>query len=76
MASPAARITIMEEEISTVRPQKYMRPRRSMSVKAMHVKTQKTVTKSEMRISVTLTTAAIVKPRFLISSLLITCAIK
>ncbi len=73
MANPAARMMMIDEEISMVRPQKYMRPSRSISVKAMHVKTQKTVTRSEMRIRVTQTTAAIVRPKLRINSLLITC---
>ena len=73
MANPAARMTMIEEEISIVRPQKYMRPSRSISVKAMHVNTQNTVTKSEISTSVTLTTATIVRPKLRINSLLITC---
>lgn len=72
MANPAARMTMMDDEISTVKPQKYIKPSRSINVKAMQVKTQKTVTKSEMRINVTLTTAAMVNPKFRISSSLIT----
>lgn len=63
---------MIDEAISTVRPQKYINPSKSTRVKAMHVNTQNTVTKSEINTSVTPTTAAIVRPKLRINSLLIT----
>ena len=75
MANPAANITIIEEAISMVSPQKYINPNRSTKVNAMQVNTQKTVTKSATRIKVTLMTAPIVRHKLRINSLLITCGI-